>query len=250
MIPGRPRSARGLFRAARGGILLGVNRAKPSVPRRAPAARGEGPPRRAGRGLLVTLALGAAALPSLPACGYLGSRVRDLSQVVHVGVGVSLVPGLFVSACAPLFGTSLGWLGDSTYVGNDYGYTFAWHHAGAGTLLGGQFARTEFGLDVEGFTRGDNTALYLDQSQLFLISLAVQDQRTSRRPKAITVSRLDVGLHVLVIGASLGVDIAELFDFVTSIFGWDVMDDDDFVPRRHPFDLPGDDVLRGGASAD
>ncbi|MCB9898849.1 MAG: hypothetical protein H6825_12665 [Planctomycetes bacterium] len=190
----------------------------------------------------VPLAL-CSALAVAPACSYLEGRVRDLSQTVHVGVGVSLVPGLFVYACAPLFGTAFGYLHESTYVGSDYGYAFAWHQAGAGTLLGGEFVRAQLGHDVAGFTRGDNPALYLDQSQLFMISLAVQDYRTSRSPTAITLGRVDVGAHLLFVGASLGLDFVELFDFVTSTFGWDVLDDDEFVPRRWPFELPGDALL-------
>jgi len=186
--------------------------------------------------------LAAAALAALllaaPACTWTGQRLRDLSQTVHVGVGVSLVPTVFVYGVVPLFGTALGYLPDSWYVGSDYGYTAGWHQAGLGTVLGGEFVRAEFGHDVDGCMRGTNRELYLDQSQLFLIGLAVHDYRVARELGTITLSRFDVGVHVLVVGASLGLDVVELVDFLAGLVGLDPSSDDGVPLRRAPFEDP------------
>lgn len=184
-----------------------------------------------------TLAL-AALLLAAPACTWTGDRLRDLSQTVHVGVGVSVVPTFFVYGVVPLFGTALGYLPDSWYVGSDYGYTAGWHHAGIGTIMGGEFVHSEFGHSPDGWLRGTNRDLHLDQSQLFLIGLAVHDYRVAREQGTITLSRFDVGVHVLVVGASLGLDVVELFDFVAGLAGFDPSGDDGVTLRRAPFEDP------------
>jgi hypothetical protein len=176
----------------------------------------------------------------LPGCGLAepGHRARDASQMIHAGVGVSLGPSLHVWALAPLFGTSLGYMQDAAYVGSDYGYTTGWHQAAYGVLIGGEMVRAEFGQSVAGFTKRPLYQTYATQSQMLLFNLVVTDERIGSDAQTLSLRRLEVGLHVIAVGASLGVDLVEIFDFGAGLFGWDPSGDDGVDKRHAPFPLP------------
>ncbi|RKY22141.1 MAG: hypothetical protein DRQ55_02020 [Planctomycetota bacterium] len=176
----------------------------------------------------------------LPGCGLAepGHRARDASQMLHVGLGVSLGPSLHTWALAPLFGTSLGYMQDSAWVGSDYGYAWGWHQAAYGVLIGGEMVRAEFGQSVEGFVDRPLYQTYATQTQLLLFNLVVSDERIGSEAQALSLRRAELGLHLLVVGASLGVDFVEIFDFGAGIFGWDPAGDDGIERRHAPFPLP------------
>lgn len=189
---------------------------------------------------------------AMPACGLMdpGARARDAGQIVHAGVGVSLEPSLYLHALAPLFGTSLGYMGDTAYVGSDYGYTFGWHQAGYGMLIGGEVVRAEFGQSVQGFSKRPLHQTYAVQTQMLFLNLVVRDERIGEEARAISLRRFEANLHVLVIGLSLGLDVFETFDFVGGFFGLDLTGDDEREPRHAPFPLPEGGRSRGTLDAD
>jgi len=162
-------------------------------------------------------------------------RGRDLAQVLHLGLGGSLQPGLYFWGLAPLLGTSLGYQPHGAYVGSDYGYTHGWHQAGYGIVVGGELVRTEWGHSVEGFIDRPLWDAYATQTQLLLMNLTVNDHRLGSSAQTIALRRIEVGFHVLFVGVSVGLDLFAIGDFVAGCFGSDPSNDDDFVPQHAPF---------------
>lgn len=189
-------------------------------------------------------ALALAALLGLTGCGLAdpGARARDLGQVLHLGLGGSLVPGFHVWGLVPLLGTSLGYSHDSAWVGSDYGYTLLWRQAGYGALLGGEMVRSEFPYPVSTFWRQPLWDAYLTQGQLMFMHLAVTDQRLGKDAQAIVLRRAEVGLHLLWVGVSLGLDLVHLFDALVGFGGWDPSGDDHTRPAHAPFWRPDRDA--------
>ncbi|MFT7465203.1 MAG: hypothetical protein ACI9EF_003568 [Pseudohongiellaceae bacterium] len=163
------------------------------------------------------------------------ARGRDLGQVVHLGISGSYVPGLYVWALAPLLGTSIGYQPQSAVVGSDYGYTHGWHQAGYGIVVGGEMARSEWGFSVDGFIERPLWNAYATQTQLLVMNLTVTDQRLGKDSQSIALRRAELGLHLLFVGASLGLDFFALGDFVAGWFGFDPSDDDHRELLRAPF---------------
>lgn len=158
--------------------------------------------------------------------------------MLQVGLGGSLQPGLYLHALAPMFGTSLGYMGNSAYVGSDYGYTFGWHQAGYGMIIGGEVVRAEFGQSVDGFIDRPLHQTYATQSQIFFMNLVVTDQRIDAGTNTLSFRRAELALHLLVVGASVGVDFYEIFDFGAGLFGFDPLNDDGREPAHAPFPVP------------
>ena len=185
----------------------------------------------------------------LPAtgCAYFRNVGKDATEMIHVGVGASLVPGLYAYAQAPIFATSVGYLPKSVYVGSDYGYTHMWKQAGAGILLGGQLVRTPMDADIETYWTGYLADAYLDQSHYLILNVVASDKRTAFSRGHLGLTKFDIGLHVLFVGAQAGVDFVEVLDFATGLFGWDLLDDNDF--GRAPEDDSADDEFDAGESA-
>jgi len=200
-------------------------RPSPLPPRRggatgAPAATGAA--RHAGLALLLALLVG------LPGCTYFRHLGKDAGETLHVSVGASLVPGLYARVQAPLFSTSFGWLRRGGYVGTDYGHAFAWKQASAGIVLGGELVRTDLDADIDRFWTGHLADAYLDTSHYFVLTLVATDTRTALGSRTLSLTKFEVGVHALVVGAQVGLDALELLDLVTGVFGWDLLDDDEF----------------------
>jgi len=174
---------------------------------------------------------------SLAACSgtWWSARGRDAGQVAHLGLGASLTPGLYVHAQAPLFGTSFGWMRDGAYVGSDYGYTFVWRQAAHGAVVGGEIARAEWPRELEDFGYRHDFDAYWNQSQFVVLNVLVTDQRGVVL-STLPLSRVEVGVHALFVGASLGVDVVEFVDFLAGWVGLDPMGDEHWVPLRAPFE--------------
>lgn len=190
------------------------------------------------RALLLGLAL--AVGPALaPGCGLTepGQRLTDASQILHVGLGGSLEPGLYAWALVPVFGTSLGYQGHASYVGSDYGYTWGWHQAAYGVLVGGEIVRAEFGQSVDGFFQRPLHQAYVTQSHTLVINGTVTDRRLPVGARSIALRRVEAGVHVLVVSVSLGIDLFALGDFVAGWFGFDPSDDDGVALPHAPFPL-------------
>ena len=60
-------------------------------------------------------------------CTSLHQAGKEFAESYHVGVGFSPRPAGMIWLDLPVFGTSLGYIGDSAWVGNDYGYTSGWY---------------------------------------------------------------------------------------------------------------------------
>jgi hypothetical protein len=165
---------------------------------------------------------------------WLGTRGRDGGQVVQLGLGGSLVPGLYARVAAPLFATSLGWMRDGAYVGSDYGYTFAWRQSAHGAVIGGELARAEWPLGLEDFGYRHDLDAYLDQSHFVVLGVTVTDQR-GRVLSTLPLARVEAQLHLLFVGASAGLDVVEFFDFLAGWVGFDPMGDDEWEGLRAPF---------------
>ena len=186
------------------------------------------------RSLALLLCLG------LTGCGLAQplARGRDLGQVLHVGVSGSYQPGVYAWILAPLLGTSLGYQPHGAALGSDYGYSHGWHQAGYGILVGGEMVRAEWGFSVEGFVDRPLWDAYATQTQLLVMNLTVTDQRIGRESQSLALRRVEVGLHLLFVGASLGIDLFAVGDFAAGLFGFDPSEDDHRELLRAPFYQP------------
>ena len=185
-------------------------------------------------------------LASTPACAYLHQTGRNFEESFHLGVGVSIEPGVLAYATAPVLGTSLGYLGNSYYVGTDYGYTHGWHQIGQGILVDGELARSEFGHSIHGLSVGRERHAYLDQSQYGLINYVRHDHRDETSPGSISLTQFEVGMHFVFVGMSIGLDYVQLADAFTGLVGYDLLGDDGYVPLRAEFDVRGTPVVIPG----
>lgn len=165
---------------------------------------------------------------------WLGTRGRDGAQVLTLGLGGSLTPGLYVRVAAPLFATSIGWMRDGAYVGSDYGYTYLWRQSAHGALIGGELARAECPRQLEDFGYRHDLDAYLDQSHFVVLGVTVTDQR-GRVLSTLPLARVEAQLHALFVGAGAGLDLVELFDFLAGWVGFDPMGDDTWEGLRAPF---------------
>ena len=180
----------------------------------------------------VFLFLAGALTVTSPGCTYFRHLGKDASETVHVGVGASLVPGIYLRAQAPVFGTSVGYLPHATYVGSDYGYTSSWRQAAAGVVAGGQMVRTHLDADIGKYWNGYLADAYLDQSHYLILNVVAVDKRSSLGKQTIPLTKFGGGVHVLFVGAQFGVDFVQALDLVTGVFGWDMLGDNDFHPEQ------------------
>ncbi len=174
------------------------------------------------------LALSLALASFSPGCSYARQLGKDAAECLHFSVGASASPGLYARLQAPVFGTSVGWLPAATYVGTDYGFAYVWQQAGAGVVLGGQLVRTDLETDIETYWTGYLADAYLDQSHYFVLNLVATDIRTSLGAGQIGISKIEAGLHALFVGVQVGVDVLEVLDLLTGVFGWDLLRDEHF----------------------
>ncbi|GJM21233.1 MAG: hypothetical protein DHS20C15_11480 [Planctomycetota bacterium] len=163
------------------------------------------------------------------------ARGTDAGQVLQLGLGASLTPGLYVHAQAPLFGSSLGWMRDGAYIGSDYGYTHMWRQAAHGALVGGEIARAEWPLELEDFGYRHDLDAYWNQSQFVVLNVIVTEHRGVVL-STLPLARFEVGAHALFVGASLGLDVVELADFLVGWIGFDPMGDEGWEAVRAPFE--------------
>jgi hypothetical protein len=159
-------------------------------------------------------------------CSYLHERGRDFAQVLHLGLGVSAPAGLNVHAQAIGTGIDVGYLREARYVGTDYGFTASWHEYAAGLVSG--YQRRWHTADGEAPAAGappkrPHEDYY--RGRLWLLDATEFDLR-HRAPWIGTVGRVDAGVHVLVVGASAGVNWLELLDAVIGLTGLDLLGDD------------------------
>jgi hypothetical protein len=168
---------------------------------------------------------------TVPGCSYLQHVAKDASETLHLGVGVSTVPGLRAAALAPFISLDAGYLSGGKYVGTDYGYTNGWNEEAGGILIVGDTERSEFGHSLDAPRNADTPKnAYLNRAEFFF-PIIIKDLRLSPETN-MNVSKVEAEVHVLYLGVSLGLDFAQVADFFTGIFGWDLLDDDGFVPKR------------------
>lgn len=165
-------------------------------------------------------------------CSYLRGVAKDAGEVVHLGVGISTVPGLRAAVLAPYVSLDAGYLSGGKYVGTDYGYTNGWNEYAGGVLVAGVVERSEFGNDLDNSTVSNPPTpnAYLSRGEFFF-PIQFRDLRLHSKSQ-VNISKVEAEVHVLFVGVSVGVDLAEFADFLTGIFGWDLLSDDDFVPRH------------------
>jgi hypothetical protein len=179
----------------------------------------------------VFLPLLCALMMAAPGCSYFQRLRKDAAETLHVAVGASTVPGLFARVQVPVLSSSAGWLPHATYVGTDYGYVFIWQEAAAGIVVGGQMVRTDVDADIETYWTSYLPDAYLDQAHYLVLTVVATDERTALGGKqSIPYSKVEAGVHVLFIGAQLGVDYVQFLDLLTGVFGWDMLGDDEFRP--------------------
>jgi hypothetical protein len=172
-----------------------------------------------------------------PGCSYLHHVAKDASETLHIGVGVSTVPGLRAAALAPLIAWDAGYLSGAKYVGTDYGYTSGWNERAGGILIVGDTERSEFGHSLDAPRDSDTPQnTYLNRGEFFF-PIIFKDLRLSPETN-MNVSKVEAELHVLFLGVSIGIDFAQFADLLTGLVGWDLLDDDGFVPRRVGEELP------------
>ncbi len=163
---------------------------------------------------------------ALPGCTYVRDVGRDFGQVFHLGAGVSDRAGFSLHWNALGAGSQTGYLHRSTYVGTDYHYAHRWHQWGAGILFGVQErwvrnkAPREERTEDPATRRGTRQDYY--HGKLWVVEMTELDLRGN----AITrPGRIEVGVHLLVLGLSAGVNVVEFADFVTGLFAWDILGD-------------------------
>ena len=180
----------------------------------------------------VFLFLAGALTLGTPGCTYFRHLGKDASETVHVGLGASLMPGIYLRAQAPVFGSSVGYLPRAIYVGSDYGYTSTWKQAAAGVVMGGQMVRTHLDANIDKYWNGYLANAYLDQSHYLILNVVAVDKRSSLGQQTIPFSKVGGGVHILFVGAQVGVDFVQVLDLVTGVFGWDMLGDNDFHPDQ------------------
>lgn len=182
------------------------------------------------------LLLAALVVCAAPACMSPRQAGKEFGETFHVGVGFSPRLAGMIWLNLPVFATSLGWIGDSAWVGNDYGYTSGWYQRGHGLIAGGRMQRSEFGHPIGGLSAGAERRAYFDQTPYVLVNLITADHRDGSRRGSIAVSRIDFGVHLLFVGFSFGFDPLQLVDAFSGLFGVDLLWDDDRLPVRALFD--------------
>ena len=196
--------------------------------------------------LLLALALmgglsGGCAAPA-PATGaahsdWWSDRNLDALQAFHLGFGWSKYPGLFAHAHASFLGAGTAVLVDGRYVGNDFGYVQEWREAGAGVVpgVGGVLVRgtdTVYPLDfIDDDRIGPSGGAYLTQVYV-VASYPYEDRRTGSRWWSL--SRFEVGGHLLWLGVSVGIDLGQTLDLLTGFVGFDLAGDDGVQHRPAP----------------
>jgi len=158
-----------------------------------------------------------------PGCTFMQHRSLDLEQSFHFGIGASVMPGVLAHAHVPLLGATLGLLPDSTYVGSDFGYTHRWLLRGGGLGVFGNLTRElDRGQSPFGMSVGDDA--YVSSLEIVFWHVRERDRRLGST--LFSNSQVELDLHALFVGVSLGVDIVQLLDFFTGWFGLDLLEDD------------------------
>ena len=190
-----------------------------------------------GKRLLATLALCAGSLMGTGCTStYWEDRGDDLMDSFHAGAGYSEEVGLHVFARASFVG--IGWLTaeDVHFVGNDFGYKTRWCQMGASFVLPvvGTLARRdqEYGPLTRDWlstvAHGDDLDgqdVYLGQEHYLVFWRPGHDARAGN--DYMTLSKVELGLHVLWGGISLGLDPLQMFDFVLGFAPVDLLSDDE-----------------------
>ena len=174
---------------------------------------------------------GLTAVALLPGCAYLKNRGSDFSEIFHVGLGISTRPGVKGSARVSVFSLQGGWMPDSLYLGSDHAYAFWWRERCFGIPF---FHTITDRWQGDPVPREESVDGYLADDTYFVILVPVEDRRTAHLsdPMATVVSatQVEVGLHAAFVGLSLGVNLAQLVDFLAGLATFDLLSDDTFVP--------------------
>jgi hypothetical protein len=168
-------------------------------------------------------------IPLLPGCVWIGARGRDLGDIVRVegSVGVGLQANVTVGELLHLGvgssrRSSAGWaygIPTSERRVEDHfplSLVESWDHAGLEAL------------HVLKIGAGTDPAVH----RCPIIAPATFESGRIRKP-AMQFWNLEIGVMAVVVGAEVGVNPAELVDFVLGWFGIDIGGDDDPEARAH-----------------
>ncbi len=148
------------------------------------------------------------------------TALHEASEVLHVGVSTSFPPDYRVYARAPLWlGVELSSIDSITSFGSDFGESCVWTDTGAGLVVFGGTRRTASGAGRP----------YVDELHL-LASVPLTDTRAP----FVVPTRIEAGVHVALVGVSVGVDPVQLVDALTALAGYDLLGDDPSAPGASP----------------
>jgi len=170
-----------------------------------------------------------AALWLLPGCAYLRAVGQDFGDVFHLGLGISTRPGFKASAQVSIFGLVGSHLPDSWYVGSDYGRAFLWRERGyVFPVIKGVVDRWQGSGPAP--SKDEDPDGYLIQDLYFIIVVTSESGRADRlSPQmegVVQALQIEVGVHALFVGVSVGVNPAQFVDFCAGLLGFDLLGDD------------------------
>ncbi len=169
-----------------------------------------------------------------PGCAYAHHVGKDFGESFHLGLGVSSSPGIKVSARASLFTIIGAWMPDSYYIGTDHGVAGLWRERSYAIPL--YHGITDRWYDEEPTPDADQVVpAYLAEDVYFILNVPIEDVRLDDLSPPLQMlvrgSQVEVGVHLAYIGASLGVNVAQLCDWVAALVGFDPLGD-----RPNPYE--------------
>ncbi len=177
---------------------------------------------------LARIALLAAVLVA-PGCAYATHVGRDFGESFHLGLGISTTPGVKVAVRASILSLVGAWMPDSYYVGSDHGAAFVWRERGYGFPFY-QALSDRWWDDEPTPEASQEVPAYLVEDTFFIVNVPSEDARLDgldpRMQWVVRGSQVEVGVHAVFVGASVGVNVAQFIDFLAALITFDPLGDD------------------------
>jgi hypothetical protein len=169
-----------------------------------------------------------AALGVSPGCAYTQHAAKDFGEVFHIGIGISTTPGVKLSMRASVLVLMGAWMPDSWYVGSDHGAAYIWRERAYGFPFATGLMDRWY--DQEPTPSSDQEVdAYLSEDVFFVVSVPIEDTRLEdlapRMQLLVRGSQLEMGVHLVFVGASLGINVAQACDFAGALLGFDPLGD-------------------------
>lgn len=175
--------------------------------------------------LATLLALG---LAGLPGCAYATHVGKDFAESFHIGVGISTTPGVKVMAQVSVLTLMGAWMPDSWYVGTDHGVASIWRERAYGFPFYKGLVDRWYDHEPTPLS-SQEVPSYVAEDIFFVVMVPIEDTRLAdldpKMQLLVRGSQIQAGVHLAFVGASLGVNVAQLCDFLGALVGLDPLGD-------------------------